>query len=967
MANAVHEKVLNFLEGYRATHSDFVYWLRERNTKNRLDDGFWFQGNEEYVFVGLYDHSGGSNKTRSIGLYFFPAPNNSVTCSVEVVYNEEQDKLVLLLYEEIKKLIGNFRRIADTRYRKDFPGDGFETATNFLNNIKPSIDALIRKLKLDDFLIQKSDFEEKLQNINARRNKNVMKLFPPEKADELKRRYQAFKLDDFFKTRIRQLEFVPFAKRIISESLKNTPTNEIFTGLIQILKNGATGETVNRYINQNISSLNLRSELKREFAGFGFTGYTGAGKAGINGLSSQQLETVKIFILDCSAIKTKEEAIKRVKEFDDLKIPQVKSGVYSPWLYYTNPEIFPIKNDSHDEFIEWCNQSTDSYPLAIDLFHEVAEILSETDLGLIDAFTHMFTNEAVIDVSDNTNEISTMSLNTILYGPPGTGKTYHTVDKAIAIANPDFNLNDKSRNELKEEFERLTKEGQIEFITFHQSLSYEDFIEGIKPVEPKEDDEYLKYEIKDGLFKRLAERASKVPETKPTGFSIPEDEFQKAGFYKLSLGDTSNSDDDQIYEWCVKNGYIALGWGSANDFTGLNENQIQQMVPAILEKFAARAVNYFVHYLKVGDFVVITYGNLQFRAIGKVTGNYEYKNVEGLRTHHFRKVDWLLKDEELPYEELYNKQFSQQTIYKLDKREIKRDFFVKASTARIVNNKRKNYVLIIDEINRGNVSQIFGELITLVEEDKRQGQIEALTITLPYSKKPFSVPLNLYIVGTMNTADRSVEALDTALRRRFAFDPIMPDEKLLSPQRMVWKLWWDYPELLWQQEPYKTKEQKLYSLLGVEPGFGHDDKLWSRIKGKKNEAQIAEFNSMPLNGNGLNLQIMLKTINERLTALLTRDHTIGHAWLMDVNSLESLQSAFKNKILPLLQEFFYNDYAKIGLVLGNAFVTEKQVHKELFAKFKDTNELAADYEEKIVYTLSDPFILTVADFQSIYP
>jgi hypothetical protein len=494
------------------------------------------------------------------------------------------------------------------------------------------------------------------------------------------------------------------------------------------------------------------------------------------------------------------------------------------------------------------------------------------------------------------------SLNIILYGPPGTGKTYHTIAKSVAIANPLFEIENVKREQLKEEYERLTKEGLIEFVTFHQSMSYEDFIEGIKPVEPKEGDSFLKYEIKEGIFKRLCERASKVPDTKPTGFSISEDEFQKAGFYKISLGDTSNSDDDMIYEWCIKNAYIALGYGDAIDFKEKKENEIQQMVPAQLEKFAAQAVNYFINYLKQGDYVIVTYGNLQFRAIGKIEGNYEYKNVEGLNVHQFRKVEWLLIDAELPYEEVYNKQFSQQTIYRLDKREIKKEFFVKAGKdVESPDNEPKNYVLIIDEINRGNVSQIFGELITLIEEDKRTGKPEALTVTLPYSKKSFSVPSNLYIIGTMNTADRSVEALDTALRRRFVFEEIKPN--------------------------------------------------------------ITKIIESP---DGIDLSRLLSVLNQRLEALLSKDHTMGHAWLMKIDTMEKLQAVFKNKILPLLQEFFYNDYAKIGLTLGNNFIEQTKISKGLFAKFKDDNELASEYEDKVIYNLKDPYALTLEDFKSIY-
>ncbi|MEP6728582.1 MAG: AAA family ATPase [Bacteroidota bacterium] len=572
----------------------------------------------------------------------------------------------------------------------------------------------------------------------------------------------------------------------------------------------------------------------------------------------------------------------------------------------------------------------------------------------------------ISDSNNSKSKINNMPLNTILYGPPGTGKTYHTVNKAVAIANPEFNIDTADRETLKAEYERLVKEGQIEFVTFHQSLGYEDFIEGIKPVEPKEGDPFLKYEIKEGIFKRLAERASKVPDTKAAPFSISGEDFEKAGFYKLSLGDTANPDDDQIYSWCVKNGYIALGWGDAIDFSGENENSIQQMVPGQLEKFAAQAINYFIHYIKPGDYVVVTYGNLQFRAIGRVTGGYEYKNVEGLNVHQFRKVDWLLKDVELPYEELYNKQFSQQSIYRLDKKEIKRDFFVKAGRHLPVNDKPKNYVLIIDEINRGNVSQIFGELITLIEDDKRAGKNEALTVTLPYSKKSFSVPANLYLIGTMNTADRSVEALDTALRRRFTFEEMAPDTNFLSPQRMIWQLWRKYARIDWEDKGFIDVEKGLYDLLGTPDEFKDTTfkkDLWEKMKKERETfGQIDMLNQVDF--SGVNLQLMLGKINGRLKALLTKDHTIGHAWLMNVYSLADLQAAFKYKILPLLQEFFYNDYAKIGLVMGRSFVTAKQIEKKLFAPFND--ELAAEYEDKIIYTLNNPLQLQIKDFQSIY-
>lgn len=177
-----------------------------------------------------------------------------------------------------------------------------------------------------------------------------------------------------------------------------------------------------------------------------------------------------------------------------------------------------------------------------------------------------------------------------------------------------------------------------------------------------------------------------------------------------------------------------------------------------------------------------------------------------------------------------------------------------------------NYVLIIDEINRGNIANIFGELITLIEDSKRAGEKEAISVKLPYSKETFSVPNNLYIIGTMNTADRSVEALDSALRRRFVFEEMMP-----------------CPDLL--------KDVKVENL-------------------------------------DIFLKDLLETINGRIEILKDREHQIGHSYFMGfvkgkACKAKELLPVFKNNIIPLLQEYFYGDYEKILLVLGEGFIERK--------------------------------------------
>jgi len=213
-----------------------------------------------------------------------------------------------------------------------------------------------------------------------------------------------------------------------------------------------------------------------------------------------------------------------------------------------------------------------------------------------------------------------------------------------------------------------------------------------------------------------------------------------------------------------------------------------------------------------------------------------------------------------------------------------------------------NYALLIDEINRGNVASIFGELIALIEDDKRQGAPNELRAQLPYSRQEFVVPSNLYIIGAMNTADRSVEALDTALRRRFTFVAVPPQ-----------------PELIQQS------------------------------------------------GNlEVDLRHLLITINARIEKLLDKDHCIGHSYFMGIaqpnDPLDELRNIFSSRILPLLEEYFYGDPSKIGMILGERFVTRKDETIEWAAGDWGVGE----FEERRVYALQDPMTLKIEDLRAVY-
>jgi 5-methylcytosine-specific restriction protein B len=409
-------------------------------------------------------------------------------------------------------------------------------------------------------------------------------------------------------------------------------------------------------------------------------------------------------------------------------------------------------------------------------------------------------------------------LNTILYGPPGTGKTYYTVDLAVQIAAPDkYRDNDHDAN--KEVYDTLVREGQVIFTTFHQSMCYEDFVEGIKPLKPGENDPYLKYDIEDGIFKKICS-AAQIPNQ--IDFNNAYNLLQN----RLTEHERINLRTPTGKEYSIslnRNGNLSLHTGESRNVQGtLTKENIQ---------------NFIIN-----------------------------ENVFDYWQGYFAGVVEYLRSE-------YNYRQEKET-------------------------GNKNFVLIIDEINRGNVAQIFGELITLIEPDKRQGMKEALTVTLPYSKREFMVPANLYIVGTMNTADRSVEALDTALRRRFSFMEMEP----------------------------------LYNL-----------------------------NGMDLNIAGVKISVLLKTLNDRIEKMTDRDHRIGHSYFLGINNSKALMTVFRDKIIPLLQENFYGNYEKMGLILGKGFIEKIPDEKVGFANFSaDEN----DFNDRLIYRINKESLEDTEKFES---
>lgn len=382
-------------------------------------------------------------------------------------------------------------------------------------------------------------------------------------------------------------------------------------------------------------------------------------------------------------------------------------------------------------------------------------------------------------------------LNQIFFGPPGTGKTYATIEATLEILDPEFlaaHQGDDQRPLLKKRFDELAESGRVLFVTFHQSFSYEDFVEGLRA--ESGDDGQLRYSVVPGIFKSLC--------TQQPDASGP-----------FKVGDRYGT------------GYKVVR--TTADVVEIEKPQGKHL------PIGMSLLNGLADYVKAGTFTVddLRNGEWDKKAVGSTLEPYLVNGYKNLIPSLVAQIVGVAGrgSEQLSLE---------------------------PQSA----NQNSAKVLIIDEINRGNISRIFGELITLIEPSKRAGASEALEVTLPYSKERFSVPSTVHLIGTMNTADRSLAALDIALRRRFTFLEIPPEPGLL-------------------------------------------------------DEVVVE---------GVAIDELLDVMNQRIAALLDRDHCLGHAYFMPLKlepTLERLAGIFRQQILPLLQEYFFEDWQRIQWVLND--------------------------------------------------
>lgn len=345
--------------------------------------------------------------------------------------------------------------------------------------------------------------------------------------------------------------------------------------------------------------------------------------------------------------------------------------------------------------------------------------------------------------------------NVVLYGAPGTGKTYDVPELAVRLCDPAFMAADPSREEIVSRYNQLKTEKRIAFTTFHQSLDYEDWIEGLRPV--VNENSQVTYEIESGIFKKLCEEAERpVVKDKQVGIA------DNAVVWKVSLAGTG---DNPVRSDCMKNSYIRIGWDGYGPIISDETDW------SIYNGEGKQILDAYINKMKIGDIVMSCYSSQTIDAIGVVVGDYEFD--DSLPNYkRVRRVNWLVKNINENIVEMNDgKTMTLGTVYRLNSITLDnvKSILEKYNTSSKMEENDKAYVMVIDELNRGNVSKVFGELITLLEADKRKGRINAESVVLPYSKKAFHIPNNVYLIATMNTADRSLGSLDYAIRRRFAF------------------------------------------------------------------------------------------------------------------------------------------------------------------------------------------------------
>ena len=858
-----HQDILHILLEYRKQQPDFNFICRQRNRGNKFEKGLYFQGNDSYAFVGLIDRSGGVNMTRSAGLTFSPT-EDKLHFDFEIVHKGEEDQKLLEFYKELRTIFEGGREVENNekfivkgdKITKDSP----EALFTFLDKYYPKIKAVCDNSNIENLLISDEKFDKIIQNVLVYENKSKADVADsPISTVDLKQEFSEWLLVNAPESYGYYLggSIDSVAERL-GEIESFYPNHKFFQ---------VDPSKVDELIKEIKFTFSKKERNKNpDFIEYDNTHSNGIPKAimgkknYVRFLNEKFGEDEKPFDFEKALSFFNEEEIVFYFEFLDEIVQQFNLQIRDERLVFTCGSkylnlnigqrfIWRLKPKNQNDYWIISNSKLDDSYIPFDgpvrhfyttfnehsaldeikpfTFGAIEEELRRTSKSGFRNHNNTEFEKAVFDKEFRAKflKIKSMSapsipLNQILYGPPGTGKTYYLKDNLF-----EKYTSEETSVSLEQHFETV-----VSGCSWWQVIA----------------------------IALLDKERAKVSEIFEHAWVQKKVELSNSKTVRATIwGQLQSHTIDECEFVNVSNRRPPLIFNKTEDsHWEILEERVEDLAPELYD-----LKDSVENYNPNPDNIVKHYEFVTFHQ------SFSYEDfIEGIKPILPESDEEQLAD--LGYQ-------------------IKDGIF-KNICLKAEKDPDNRYAIFIDEINRGNVSAIFGELITLIESDKRKGAKNELTTTLPYSKDEFGVPQNLDIYGTMNTADRSVEALDTALRRRFSFKEMMPDP-----------------------------------------------------------TKLGDFEV-----DGIKLSKLLEVINARVEALYDRDHTIGHSYFLKVlesdNPKDKLVEVFKDNIIPLLQEYFFGDYAKIGLILGGGFVeTNDQNGEDLFAKFDADVEYSLDKKHSL--------------------
>lgn len=892
-----HQKIHNYLLDYREKYnSNFNFLVRQRTNINdkkypggKFAHGLVFQGTEKYCFVALSDKSGGANATKSVGIVINPTKNNSFKAMLEIVFPGETNADLISFYKNLASKFEDINWDAKEERAYLYIGELPENDPTILYNWLDVNFPIIRETALQTGIEKLIPSDERFKKLQDNLEKRLLsdkklgnywvfqgnpKIFDTVKAiaDNALETWSVhahktkIKIGDKVILWITGDDSGCYALAEVTSELFHSP--EISNEKKYYAKNpeeDVTSDKVKIKITHDLTkSPVLKTEMKINSVFDNFKG----GNQGTNfSATEEEFET----LLNWNPNSTKNTFQKTRAKLDP--------SIFDEYIDFVRSIINSLGLKPQDSRIVYSVRGSSlNFTIGQKYCINVYTSKNKESFGII----------STRKISDNNEEYA--------------GKTpqpyYNYVNKL------DFNKDEQKTiiEAIKAVLKKTIKSGYYK----SNDADFENYLFGIESINKKEN--------------RMTEAINQILYGPPgTGKTFY---FKKQLFDKYTISETAVSEEkyfENIVSECtwfqvISMALIELGKSKVSDIIKnrwvlqktemSNAKSIRPIAWGQLQYHTLDSCE-FVNMSSKSNITVFTKDVDSYWEISENDAKEQIPEVYDL----IEKVNNFIPNPDVAIKNYEFITFHQSYSYEdfiegikpvMSESETNEDSAIgyqiqdgvfKKLCLKAGKNPSERYAIFIDEINRGNVSAIFGELITLIEQDKRQGEVNEISVQLPYSKALFSVPANIDIYGTMNTADRSVEALDTALRRRFSFLEMMPDSSLL----------------------------------------------------KDNEVE------------GINLKEVLNTINDRIEILIDRDHTIGHSYFMNIKTTEALRLAFKDKIVPLLQEYFYGDYGKIGLVLGDGFVKSHSKSNNPFANFKyeGKEELNRDFFDLVA--INDKF------------